>query len=299
MSGDSDKVVTQTQTNNATAEPWEAAQPHIKQAMGDAQSLYESGIGFQPYTGSTVVPFSDQTMAAATDIEGRSAQDIVNNPFMGGFQNLSNISGGNGLSAYQQMVGDQWSNVAGGSDMYGNNPYFQKYLNDTLDRTGTQVDQMAGGLGRYGSGKHTDVKANTIGELANRMNMQEYHTQLGRMDNARSSLANLGQQGVANIFGANQMMPAAYDATFSPHKNLMNVGSMWEDLAARTMADNQRIFAATQQAPKDAIEWMMAIGSGAGSLGGQTTGTAEVLSPKPNPFMSVLGAGLGIADMIF
>jgi hypothetical protein len=64
---------------------------------------------------------------------------------------------------------------------------------------------------------------------------------------------------------------------------------MYEDLAGRTMADQLRIFEETQNAPREAVEWLSAIGSGAGRLGGQT----RSVQPGTNPFVEALGYGLG------
>jgi len=71
----------------------------------------------------------------------------------------------------------------------------------------------------------------------------------------------------------------------------MKVGSMYEDLAARTLQDQNRIYDQTRQAPLAAVEWLNAIGRGAGSLG--ATSTNDVSQPTPNPFLQVASSLAG------
>ena len=283
MSGGQQKTTTRSESS-----PWKEAQPALKTGLEDAQNLYSSGQGFQPYTGSTVVPFSDQTMAGMTDIQNRATSsmgsDIWGKP-MGVYGDLLSNQG---LSQMQRDVADQWRGTAAGADQ---DPVFQRVRDKTLADAAHYANLGASGRGRYGSGKHADVVARSVGDLSDRM----YMGQLGRMDAARSNLANLGQQGVANQFGAAGQLPSAFESQLAPSRALMGVGSMYEDLAGRTMADNLRIFNETQQAPLRAVEWLNAIGSGAGALGGSGTSTAS--QPGPNPFMQAAGIGLGLGGL--
>jgi len=105
----------------------------------------------------------------------------------------------------------------------------------------------------------------------------------------------MGQQGTQNQFGAVQALPAAWKAQFAPAESLMGVGSMYEDVYGRTMQDNMRIVDETQQSPLKAVQWLNAIGSGAGSLGGTSTSVAE--SPGTNPLLQALGIGIGTASL--
>ena len=291
MSGGSDKTVTQ-----ASSEPWKEAQPALKTGLADAKNIYKSGQGFQPYTGSTVVPFADQTMAGAGDIQNR-ALSSMSGP--NAFNNAFDMYGGyvqNGLSGDQQGVADQWRNTASGSELNNTSSAFNDVLRRTQDDTRTGVDLSMSANGRYGSGGHTGVLADRLGGVTAQMLDANYGRELGRQDSARMNLANMGQQGITNQFGAAGALPGAYDAQNAPATDLMKVGSMYEDLAGRTMADNMRIFQETQQAPMRAVEWLNAIGSGAGSLGGSQSGSSQ--APSPNPFVQVLGGGLGLNSLL-
>jgi len=77
----------------------------------------------------------------------------------------------------------------------------------------------------------------------------------------------------------------------------MKVGSMYEDLAARTLQDQNRIYDQTRQAPLAAVEWLNAIAGGAGSLGG--SGSNAVSQPTPNPFLQMLSGLAGPLGSLF
>lgn len=292
MSGD------KTTTQRSQSEPWDAAQPLLKSVLGDAQDLYNSGVGFQPYTGSTVVPFADQTVAGMDDVTSRATAAMGGNSAMDkGLNFLGGLYDTGGLSGDQQSIADMWRNVAGGGDLNTVSPTFNNVMKQAQDAARDNVNLSMSAGGRYGSGVHTDVLGKTVGDLTDRMLSEEYDRQLGRMDTARTNLANLGQQGITNMFGATEATPAAYEATKTPAKDLMTVGSMYEDLAGRTMADNQRIFNETQQSPLRALEWLNAIGSGAGSLGGSSSGSTT--QPGTNPFLQIAAGLLGGGNLLF
>lgn len=284
MSGDN------KQTTTGTSEPWKEAQPALKTGLSDATSLYKSGQGFQPYTGSTVVPYADQTMAGMNAIQNQATGALGgNNPMQQPLDFYSGLYGQGGLSADQRGVADQWRNTASGAEMNNTSPYFEDVLQRSLGDARTGVDLSISGAGRYGSGNHTGVLADRLGGISSQARLGEYMNQQGRMDTARGNLAGLGQQGITNLFGAGSALPGAWTSSQMPATDLMKLGTMYEDLAGRTMGDQERIFRETQESPLKAVEWLNAIGSGAGSLGSSQYGTQQ--QPSPNPFLQI-GAGL-------
>ena len=280
MSGGSETTTVRTQPSTTTQEPWEAAQPAMKGALNEAMDIFDSGAGFQPYTASTVVPYSQQTQQGMQGIENQAQQGMANKPNTTGF--LSDIlsDGSQGLSQYQQQAGDLWSGMAQGD--YGNDAGFNAVLDDAT----TRANMQASAGGRYGSTVHHGNMARELGKL-----------QFPRQDEARRNLAGLGQQGIANRFGAAEAFPMAWESQFAPERSLMGVGSMYEDLMSRQMKDQARIFDATQQSPLKRAEWLSALASGAGSLGGTTSGgggTSTTTAPGANPFLSALSGGAGL-----
>lgn len=135
-------------------------------------------------------------------------------------------------------------------------------------------------IGQQSAGNMANAAAG-LGNLGN--------TAINNRSNALGNVANLSQQGFNNL-------PAAYNNLKQPSLDLMNVGAMSEDLAQRQMNDQLRIFNEQQNLPRQNVEWLNAIASGAGSLGG----TQRTSQPGTNPFLSGLGyasSGLGLLGM--
>ena len=286
---------TKTTTTTGSNEPWDEAQPLLKTGLSDAKDLYSSGQVGTPWTGSSVVPFADQTVAGMTDIQNTAADAMANGSGMDkAYDFHSGMFDGYGLSTAQQGVMDQWGETASGSELNNLSPAFNDVMRRTLDDTRTNVDLSTSGAGRYGSGKHTDVLADAMGGISSGMRLDEYGRQLGRMDQARGNVFSGGQQGIQNQFGSAEALPGAWQSAQAPARDMMTVGSMYEDLAQRTMSDNERIFRETRDAPLKAIEWLNAIGSGAGNFGTESSSTQ---SPTPNPFLAALTAAAGAKDL--
>lgn len=279
----------QRQTTTMTNEPWPQAQPLLETAMRDAGELYEQGIGGQPYTGSTVVPYADQTLQAFDLMENTANQAMgQGNPFQTAFQNVGDIAG-SGFNQYQQQALGNMQQTASGDDVFGANPQFQNILGQVQDDVRENVDMTAAGMGRYGSGTHQGVLADSIGDVTARMYSDEYNRQLGRMDQATQNLFGAGQQGIGNIMSASSLLPTAYQGQMAPAETLGQVGGAYEDLAGRTLQDRLRIYDETQNAPWNQIYNLNAVASGAGQFG---TNTQSVQMPS-NTFGNIAGGALG------
>lgn len=282
------------QTTTMDSEPWGPAQPLLQTAMRDAGTLYEQGIGSQPYTGSTVVPYADQTLQAFDSMEGIANQAMgQGSPFQQSFENIGNIAGGQGFNEYQTQALGNMQRTASGDDVFGANPQFQNILGQVQDDVRENVDMTAAGMGRYGSGTHQGVLADSIGDVTARMYSDEYNRQLGRMDTATQNLFGAGQQGIGNVMNASSLLPSSYQAQMAPAETLGTVGGAYEDLAGRTLQDNLRIYDETQNAPWNQIYNLNAVASGAGQFGTNTQ-TAQMPS---NTFGNIAGGALGGASM--
>ena len=75
----------------------------------------------------------------------------------------------------------------------------------------------------------------------------------------------------------------------------MQVGALNEDLNTRQMNDDYRQFSEGQNQDRQAIEWLNAINSGAGSLG--STGSSTATGPATSSLSSGLGGAMGGATM--
>lgn len=292
MPGDSNK-----QTQSSSTEPWAPAQPILQQGLTDAQALYKNGQSFQPYKGSTVVPYSNQTQQAMKTM-GQGA-DWAQDRFNINLDNTANYGMygmKNGLNDIQQGVVGRLTNQATNKFNPNDNPGFQSVLKQATDSAGQAVDMGASAAGRYGSGIHQGNVAREVGNVAGQLTSNEYNDFKNRQDAANTSLFNAGQQGTQNVWGQTDALSNAYQARQAPSRDLMNIGAMNEDLAGRTLNDQLRIWQGQQDAPKNALQWLSAIGSGAGSLGGTSNTSAQ--GPKANPFGQAIGGLLG-ANSLF
>lgn len=218
-------------TTTASNAPWAAAQPALNTALTDAQKLYKDGTGSAVYTGSTVVPWDQQTQqgmnqtTAAANANSNGAgtsgqfQSIIDNGGYTGDQKnassaLSGILSGDGLtdaqrqamSGFQSTIGSGGYNaaqqnaltntqgVANGAFDINSDPGFQQ----VVDQARNSVNGTASAAGRYGGGIREQTMVNTIGDLGAR----QYQNFQARKDAANSNLFSMGQTGQSNVAGA-------------------------------------------------------------------------------------------------
>ena len=257
---------------------------------------------------------------------------------MGGFGSYANGAGNVDTNPFASVVSQAMApsvsqrNLSGmASGQYLNNadPNFERALGAASDAAANQVNLSASGMGRYGGAVHQGNLAKTVGDMQAGARAQQYNQNVANMLSANSmidanrlsginaglsalnsrasiqgqnadrvlgaygQMFNAGQQGISNL-------GTAYSGMSQPATDMMRVGSMYEDLMARQIDDRNRIFDATQSAPWDNLARLNAIASGAGSLGGTSSGTAT--APGQNPFLTGLGvvsSGAGLLGSLF
>lgn len=292
-------------------------------SLGKAQSLFNNNQIATPYTGSTVVPYSSQTRTGMTGIA-----DNVNgfsDDLRSGFQHLSAAALGDGFNTQQRGAIDKLQatyNAAQGSNADSNlaafargdyldgsnNPYFSQVVDRASEGARDAVNMNFSGAGRYGSGANQQILAREVGDLQNRAYAGQYNNEVANMFGAnqqmdsqrlanlglRSSTAgdifNAGQQGYSNKMSAINALPSAFQGTLAPFQAMMGVGAMNEDLSARNMNDQLRIWQEQQQQPMKSVEWLNGIAGGNGALTGGRTQTIQ--TPKTSPFMAGLGGAV-------
>jgi hypothetical protein len=280
-------------TQASSSEPWAAAQPILKQGLNDAQALYSNGQSFKPFMGSTVVPYSAQTQQAQNDTIG--AANYSQPTFNANWAQVSKNALNGGLNDTQRGVVSRLTGQATGPFNANDNPGFQSVLNQALDSAGNAVNLNASAAGRYGSGTHESVAGKTAGDITGNMVSQEYNDWKNRRDAANSSLFNAGQQQQNNINASGDVLSNAYNNWLTPSQSRAGVGAQQEDLAGRTLNDQLRMWQGQQDAPKNALQWLQAIGSGAGSLGG--TGSTTAQGPSASPLGQGLGGLIGLNSL--
>lgn len=288
----------QRQTTSSVAEPWGPAQPYLENALGEADTLFKEGVGFNPNTTSMVTPFAQQTEQGMQGIMN-AADHYKNSGGAATPRNVAeNIVNQGGTNQYMDQALGNWQNTAAGNEMQGN-PYFEQVLDKGIQDAQNSVNLTAMGLGRYGSGAHQGNMAREIGDLSTRMRYQDFSNQQGRKDQATQNLITGGQQALANRMNAAAAMPTAYANELAPYQDMMGVGGMYEDLQTRQLNDQARVFEETEQKPWERLMMANAIFSGAGSLGGTRTGVAT--QPGRSPFSSALGGaatGYGVGGPV-
>jgi len=263
------------QTTTSTNEPYAAAQPALNSALAQAQNLNSAGVGAQPYTGSTVIPWSYNTNIGRQNLDVMAGNNVAGKGLSGNYQRIINSGGFN----EPQMESLANTRAVANSDFNINeDPAFQQ----VFDKTRDAVNMNAAGAGRYGSGSHQGVLTQGLGDLGAR----QYQAWQGRRDAANANVFNMGQTGQGN-------MASAYQNMQLPAQTLMQTGAMDEDLAKRYKDDELRLFNEYQNKPWENVSRLNAIASGAGSLGG----TQTTSQPGQNPFLTALGygtSGLGL-----
>jgi hypothetical protein len=276
---------TQTSTSNTTSQPLAAAQPAIEQGLTGATNLASAG-AFQPYMGSTVTPWSTQTNRGNYGIEQFARKNEGTGPLGAQYQDIINQGGYN---EQQREALAPMQAVARGDYLNRQDPNFERALSAASESAANQVNLAASGAGRYGGADHlANALTKTVGDYEAGQRVNQYNTERDRQSQASQNLFNAGQQGFSNI-------GQAYQQAKAPWQDLREVGGYGEDLMTRLKNDEIRRFEAQQTAPRQNIEWLNAIASGAGSLGGTSTATAQ--QPGQSPFATALGYGTGLASL--
>ena len=181
------------------------------------------------------------------------------------------------------------SPAARGDYLNREDPNFERALSAASESAANQINLGASGAGRYGGAVHQGNVAREIGNYEAGQRVGQYNLERDRQTQAAQGLFNAGQQGFSNL-------GQAYSAMRDPYQDLINIGGYGEDLSTRLKNDEIRRFEAQQAAPRQNIEWLNAIASGAGSLGGTSTATAQ--QPGRSPFATALGYGTGLASIL-
>jgi hypothetical protein len=79
------------QTSSTTTQPWSGAQPALNTALSGAQNLYNSGVGSGVYTGSTVVPYDQETKNAMGGIGGNAYANVDGRGVSGKYRDINSL----------------------------------------------------------------------------------------------------------------------------------------------------------------------------------------------------------------
>jgi len=249
----------QTTTTQQTSNPWEPAQPVLRDILTQAQSVSGNTAAFAPTYGNTINALSD--FGRTPSMTAGAAQPIVAGSQQGYGQGLSELMA-----------------TAGGQRMTGN-PYLDQALSNAGQRTADMVNAQFSGAGRYGSGAHTGVLTDRLGELETSARMGQYNTERQNQLGAANTLLSGGYQGV-NAAGA------ADQAQAQRQQALIQAGQLQDEQAN-----------AAARAPLTALDWLRGNATQIGAMGGESSGTQTSFRPADKLGMAVSGAQMGLGLM--
>jgi len=249
----------QTTTTQQTSNPWSPAQPVLSDILSQAQSLSGNTAAFAPTYTNTINALSD--FGRTPSMTAGAAQPIIQGSQQGYGQGLSELMA---TAQGQRMTG---------------NPYLDAALSNASRRTADAVNAQFSGAGRYGSGAHTGVLTDRLGELETSARMGQYNTERQNQLGAANTLLSGGYQGVGIAGAADQAQAARMQAA----------------IQAGQLQDEQANAAA--RAPISALDWLRGNATQIGAMGGESSGTQTQAKPADKLGMAVSAAqiGLGLA----
>lgn len=198
---------TSTQENKPPA--W--ATPLFKQSAGIAQNLYDSGVGGNPFMGSTVSPLSGTTMKGVNQLaqagqnwntagtrplwQGLGAAS-VSDPFVNQIAGLAGgvKAGQVGAGNYQGILKKAQAPTSASQNLQGyasgeylkgdGNPFYRQRLEGDLADTAAQVRSLMSGSGRLGSDVSNEVLADRLGRLRTAGLEEDFNRQTQNQFNA-------------------------------------------------------------------------------------------------------------------
>lgn len=188
----------QTSMSSTTSAPPSWTQPLYGMASGELSNLYRSGVGGNVYQGPRVAPLSMGTQRAIGGLGNLTQQ--YNNPYLTSLVSSPTSSAMN------------LANIASGGDI-GGNSNFQRVLDRALGRTAESINSAMSGMGRYGSGAHTGVLSEAMGDITANALANQYNRDIANMMAANQAIdaSRMNQiQGAGQLYGgrANALMNA-------------------------------------------------------------------------------------------
>lgn len=207
---------TTTQTNTIEkADPWEPAQPYLKEILGQASDIYGRGSTFVPPN-----PFQTQALGQMAS----TAQ--AGNPLaQSGIDLTQGMIAGGGMNDQQRAATDALMPYARGDYLSGGNPYLDTIIGRNADTISDTVRSEMAGLGRTGSGTHQGILADSIGEMASNLRYGDYANQQANQMRAAGQVFGQNQQAGDQAFRYLALSPQVNDMRYADAGQLADVGA--------------------------------------------------------------------------
>ena len=175
----------------------------------DAHNLYSAGIGPEYYPEQTWLNYNPTQTAAFDMTLDQAGSNKLNK---GASDTLWNVMDKGGVSDYTWGAVQPLHDIAEGKNKIttapqyesllqrsaAGNPYWEQALNNQLDRTDDQVNAQFSAAGRYGSGAHTGVLADRIGEARTNAMAQQYNQDIQNQMQGLLGLSNVQGTNITN-----------------------------------------------------------------------------------------------------
>jgi hypothetical protein len=186
----------QTQTQNSTTAPWQAAQPALQGILGQLQTnLGKTGLtGAETGALDTMTANAGQASQFAPQIQN-FAKDLLGGG--GAMDQAGNVN--QGLADYQRRLGG----MADGN-MIGGNSGLNPYLDTIRDDVTNQVNGSFAAAGRDFSGANFGALGRGISAGMAPVIAQQYNTDVNNMRGAADALYGAGNTNAGILSGMNQ-----------------------------------------------------------------------------------------------
>lgn len=305
-------------TSTTSNEPPKWAAPLFVESAGEAQRLYDDKSGFNSWQGSTTAApskWTEQGMYGLADEAGRGgnlatapgnmAYDIFNSGGLSegarsGINDLYRM-GSDDPTNPQSTAQKYYTDMAGGGMLEGN-PFFNAALQGQTDKLADQVNLSMAGSGRYGSGAHTGVLADSIGDMRTRALSDNFTRERGHQMEAIRGLtdddqrkfgnrlsaiqtgAGLEQQGAQTGLGWANALPTLQQNRVFDENLLMQAGGMRDQQRQAELNDQIRRFTEADMEEITRLGFLQSAASGSAG----PYGTSKTVSQQPFNPLSLL-----------
>lgn len=258
----------QTQTTKTMPPSW--ALGNLTQAAADSRDLYNRSKNDTIYQGQRVTDLSNPTTSAIGGL-GNVAGNYTN-PYL------------NGLATNPTSSASNLQGIASGN-FIGNNQYYQNALQNTLNNVANTINSQFSGAGRYGSGAHSGVLANKLGQVATEALSNQYNRDVA---NNLAANAQIDQSNYNQLAGARNFYGGASDA----YLNQLRGGTVLDENAQNKLNAAMQAFLEQRNLPHENLaKYLAETGATANGYG---TSTSTTTSKQGGNFGRVLGGVLGM-----
>lgn len=263
----------QTGSGLSTSSPWAQLQPFLMDVYNQAGSMYHSGIGQGYFPGSTVVPFSPETLEGQkylTDFARKGVPGMVSaqGELIKAIEDPTAQKFTGGVADWaSKPVTEGVDTLRGIADFSSFNPYVNQQFEHGSDLIKNKMASLFNESGMYGTAAHQDVLGRNMNRLFTDIAAPAYEAERGRQLAAIKGLQDVEQGNIerglmgsktaseltmanaANKAGLTGALGSLFDLGQKPGQILGDVGASREELAANYLQDTIDRFNAERDAP--------------------------------------------------